>query len=89
MLKVVSLVNNRRTLFLGLSRENTMRLHDDQPIAIDLQAMTAGMDPVQDVVIYAAENSRDLHDKLAAAGLEMPPYVEPQPGAPVIIRGPR
>lgn len=86
MLKAIATLNNRRTLFLGLQRENTKRLHDDKPIVIDLQALLAGDDPIQDIVIYAAETHRGLHDQLTSLGLPMPPFVEPTPEHTVFHR---
>lgn len=81
MLKVVVDISNRRTLFLGLERNNTERIHKDEPIVIDLQALTAQMDgPVQDLVIVAAETPREVHAMLSVhfhrIGVELPPYKE-------------
>lgn len=71
MIKMVATVNNRRTLFLGLSRENTTRLHDDQPIAVDVQALLAllPVDDVQDVVIFAGETEESMADQLRQYGV--------------------
>ena len=70
MIKLLTVLNNRRTLMLGLSRANTERLHDDQPIAVDLQALllmaghgTAFPD-VQDVVIFAGETEGEMKQTL-------------------------
>ncbi len=85
MLKVLATVNNRRTLFLGLERENTARLHDDKPIVLDLQAMTQSIEmaaPVQDIVILAGETLRDVYAQLLEVMPELPPYVEPEPDQP-------
>jgi hypothetical protein len=81
MLKAVVRVNNRVTLFLGITRDNTDRLHVDEPIAIDLQVLVqqSGGRPVQDIVLYAGETDRDVYDQLASRGLPLPPFVEPQP----------
>lgn len=79
MLKIVAVVNNRRTLFLGLARTNTERLHDDQPIVVDSQAI-GGIEvdgfpcPIQDIVLLAGESLADVHAQLIAAGLPLPPF---------------
>lgn len=75
MLKVVTTVNNRRTLFLGLDRENTTRLHEGKPIAVDVQALMAqakDAGPVQDIVIVAAETVELIHRELSRY-LPLPP----------------
>jgi hypothetical protein len=67
MLKVIATVNNRRTLFLGLSRENTRRLHKGQPIPVDAQALTQGAlldGPIQDVVLFAGETEDACAEEL-------------------------
>ena len=79
MLKVVAEVNNRRTLFVGLSRENTVRMHRGQPIAVDVQALLAQVKEVgdvQDIIIFAGESDRDVHATLAEY-LPLPPFSEP------------
>lgn len=65
MLKVVATVNNRQTLFLGLDRQNTKRLHAGEPIHFDLQALTAQIADVQDVVICAGETVAEIHAELS------------------------
>lgn len=89
MHKAYALVNNRRTLFLGLTRKNTERLHEDKPIHIDLQAMlaTSTLDgPVQDLVITAGETERDTYE-MWSQFLPLPPYVEVGPDdAPSVFR---
>lgn len=67
MLKAMALVNNRRTLFLGLSRENTRRLHEGLPIAVDAQALAqmAQGEPVQDIVLFAGETEEACAAELA------------------------
>lgn len=63
MLKIGVTVNNRRTLFLGLDRNNTDRLHRDQPIPVDIQALAQGGDldgPFQDVVLVAGETLSEI-----------------------------
>lgn len=78
MLRVVANINNRRTLFLGLDRNNTDNLHVDQPIVVDYQALmqTSGGQPVQDIVIFAEETLEQVHQNLLDAGLPLPPYAE-------------
>lgn len=73
MLKVVAMVNNRRTLFCGLDRENTKRLHAGQPIAIDAQAVAGA--PVLDVVLFAGETLEDCHAELGKY-IELPDLPE-------------
>lgn len=67
MLKIVASVNNRETLFLGLDRENTTRLHEGKPIVVDAQALTAQLKhgPIQDVVLCAGETLDDIHAELS------------------------
>lgn len=74
MLKIVATVNNRQTLFLGLDRENTTRLHEGKPIAVDAQALTQQSQggPVQDIVLCAGETLDDLHKELGQF-LPLPP----------------
>lgn len=77
MLKVLTTVNNRRTLFLGLDRENTNRLHGGKPIAVDVQALAATVDgEVQDVVLFAGETLADVHAELSQF-VPLPPLEEP------------
>ena len=67
VLRVVATVNNRRTLFLGLSRENTRRLHQNEPIPVDAQALaqTSLLDgPIQDVVLFAGETEDACAEEL-------------------------
>lgn len=78
VLKIVATINNRRTLILGLSRENTTRLHDNKPIAVDVQALTAALSegPVQDIFICAGETERDLHMEWSGLIPNLPSYEE-------------
>jgi len=83
VLKLYAVINNRHTLMLGLSRENTKRLHDDKPIVVDLQALLqqATEDgPIQDIVLYAGETDREIHEAVASFIPDVPPFVEPTPG---------
>lgn len=73
MIKVLAQINNRQTLILGLDRENTTRLHSGKPIAIDIQALAAQHDSVQDVVICAGESLGDIEAELLDLGLVLPP----------------
>jgi hypothetical protein len=67
VLKILTQVNNRTTLILGLSRDNTSRLHQGQPIPVNVQALTqtGRTGPVQDVIICAGETEDALTDELA------------------------
>lgn len=79
MLKVLATVNNRRTLFLGLDRVNTARLHEGKPIHVDAQALAATAEgPVQDVVLFAGETTAEIHAELSQY-LPLPPFQEPTP----------
>lgn len=78
MLKIVSKVNNRNTLFLGLDRTNTTRLHEGKPIVIDAQALVGGGPRIQDIVLCAAETLEELHAELSKH-LPLPAFVEPDP----------
>lgn len=78
MIKIVSTVNNRQTLFLGLDRANTTRLHEGQPIVFDAQVLLRGLDePVQDIVICAGETLEELHGELSKY-LPLPPFTTPE-----------
>lgn len=85
MLKIVATVNNRKTLFLGLDRANTTRLHLGKPIVVDAQALIpTGTGQVQDIVLCAAETAAELHAELSRY-MPLPPYVETGPDdAPVL-----
>lgn len=73
MLRIVATVNNRQTLFLGLDRTNTDRMHQGDPVVVDLQALTANIEqPVQDIVLCADETLADIHADLSRF-LPLPP----------------
>jgi hypothetical protein len=71
MIKVVGIINNRRTLILGLSRENTTRLHKDQPIAVDVQALLTPTDilDIQDIIVFAGETEESMATQLRKYGV--------------------
>lgn len=74
MLKVVATVNNRRTLFLGLDRENSNRLHEGKPIVVDLQALApVGDGRLQDLVLCAGQTLAEVHAELSQF-LPLPPW---------------
>jgi hypothetical protein len=81
MLKIVAEVNNRQTLFLGMSRLTTAKLHMGQPIPIDIQALaqTSGGKPIQDVILCAGDTDKDVYDELKKYMPQLPPFVEPTP----------
>lgn len=90
MLKIVTTLNNRRTLILALERVNTDRLHQDMPMVIDLQALRQSADydePFQDLVIFAEETLEAAHAKLVDLGLPMPGWQEPTPDGVTLHRG--
>lgn len=74
MLKIVANLDGRATLFLGIDRENTSRLHADMPIKVNAEELLepTGMDQVQDVVLIAGETMADILDQLRRAGLPLP-----------------
>lgn len=57
------------TLFLGLERENTNRLHDNKPIVIDMAELPKAFDRI---VILGGETLADVYDDLRAIGLPLP-----------------
>lgn len=69
MIKVFVHVNNRATLILGLSRNNTEHLHKDHPIAVDLQALLATNTTKvpQDIWIIAGETEEEMYAQLRRA----------------------
>jgi hypothetical protein len=71
MIKVVGIINNRRTLILGLSRENTTRLHKNQPIAVDVQALLTPTDilDIQDIIVFAGETEESMATQLRKYGV--------------------
>lgn len=78
MLKIVAKVNNRSTLFLGLDRTNTTRLHEGKPIVLDAQALVGGGPRIQDIVLCAGETLEEIHAELSKH-MTLPAYVEPEP----------
>lgn len=74
MLKIVANVGGRATLFLGIDRANTERLHADMPIKVNAEELLepTSMDKVQDVVLVAGETVADLIDQLRRGGMPIP-----------------
>jgi hypothetical protein len=82
VIKMLAQLHGRRTLFLGLTRENTARLHGNEPIAVDVQALLAQVpesDAVQDVIIFAGEDLKQVHGQLKPFFPDLPPFEEPTP----------
>lgn len=73
MLKIVATSQTpngpQSTLYLGLERANTDRLHDNKPILIDMAELPKSFDRI---VILAGESIADVYDDLRAIGLPMP-----------------
>lgn len=81
MIKVIAVLHNRRTLILGLDRVNTQRIHADQPIVLDLQALVQsighGLDgPVQDIIVIGGETLEDVYTQLHEVLPTLPPFAE-------------
>lgn len=78
MIRLVAEIHNRRTMLLGLDRENTSRLHAGKPIVVDLQAMSSNVEgDLQDLVLCAGETLGDIHDELSRYIPGLPPFEEP------------
>jgi hypothetical protein len=68
MIKVIAQINNRKTLILGIARDNVDLMMTDHPMIIDLQALQqeAKMwEPIQDIIIIADETLEALHAQLS------------------------
>lgn len=79
MIKLYAEINNRRTLILGLSRMNSAKLHNGQPIAIDVQALTQateGSRPPQDIIICAGDTEEAIYIELREHMPQLPPIEE-------------
>lgn len=82
MIKLVAEINNRRTLILGLSRMNSVNLHNGRPIIIDVQALiesiqaTEGSRPPQDIVLCAGDTEEDIYAELRDHMPQLPPIEE-------------
>ena len=50
-------------LMLGLSRENTRRLHDDQPIRVRADYVDPRL-PALEIVLFAGETEEDMTTRL-------------------------
>ena len=68
MIRASLTVNNRSTLFLGLSHENISRLLNDQPIAVDLQALQqqAGV-RFQDLLLVVGTTEEEITEQIKEA----------------------
>jgi hypothetical protein len=74
MIKIVAETSMGATLFLGLERANTDRLHADMPIGIDVQellAATSGVKSVERIVLIAGETLEDVYHQLRRGGLPL------------------
>lgn len=77
MIKLYAVLNNRRTLILGLSEKNTEKLHDGLPIVIDVQALTQNTPesrPPQDIIICAGETELSIYAELKEYMPQLPPF---------------
>ncbi len=70
MIKCVGLAGSKQLLLLGLSRANTTRLHQGQPIRFNLRDIATGGLELPDlvVVICAGETEREIHQELKREG---------------------
>lgn len=68
MIKAVAGGPARPTVFLGLSRENTDRLHANQPIAVRLRELHPNLPDIT-VVLLAGDTEDDIAEDLAALGV--------------------
>lgn len=69
MLKARVHLRGREMIVLGLTRENTKRLFDNQPIMFAGSQLGLNIDRV---VIIAGETYKDLEDDLRAIGVTLP-----------------
>lgn len=60
----VKLASGQKVMFIGLDRENTKRLHDNQPIVFEPEVL-----PGLRVVILAGETLDDVREDLRALGI--------------------
>lgn len=79
MIKAVAGSKDRPVVFLGLTRDNTDRLHTNQPIAVSLRALHPDL-PDLEVVLMAGETEADITEDLRALG--GPPTPPPTPATP-------
>ena len=79
MIRAIGELNNRRTLFVGLDRRNTTRMHEDEPIVVDAQALLAAVGDerqIQDIIIFAEETPEEAHARLKGIFPDLPEYKE-------------
>jgi hypothetical protein len=70
---------DKPVVFLGLTRENTDRMHTDQPIRVRLRELHPDLPDVT-VVLHAGETDRDLRRQLQM--VSGPPTPPPEPPTP-------
>lgn len=72
MIKAVATAADGRTaVYLGLSRQNTTRLHDNQPIIVRLRQLHADL-PDLDIVLLAGDTEEDIVEDLRVLGRPRP-----------------
>ncbi len=64
---VATLADGRTAVFLGLSRDNTVRLHEGKPIPVRLRELHPDL-PDLDVVLVAGETEDDIREDLRVLG---------------------
>lgn len=78
MLKLVVEINNRRALILGLSEKTIERLHNGEPIGLDVQALiqsTPGSHQLpQDIIVCAGDTETSIYAELRKYMPQLPPY---------------
>lgn len=79
MIKAVAGGKDKPVVFLGLTRENTDRLHGNEPIPVRLREIHADLPDVT-VVLLAGEDDAELQEDLRALG--GPPGPPPTPPTP-------
>jgi hypothetical protein len=72
VIKAVATTRDGRTaVFLGLSRENTDRLHDNKPMVVRLRELHPAL-PDLDIVLLAGETEVDIREDLRVLGPARP-----------------
>ena len=82
MLKAIATIGNRRTLIIGLERENWNRINADMPIALNVRELLAdspNTDAIDDIWLIGGETLADVHAQLKVVIPTMPDYEEPTP----------
>lgn len=79
MIKMIATLGGKKTLFLGLERLNTEKMHDGKPIRVDVAELIEGFedkDAFDEVIVWAGETLEDAYNELREAIPDLPPYEE-------------